>query len=351
MAKLKKRADGRYQRRITLSDGRSKLVYGRSLAALNEAEEAVRAEDRSGLVVGDHTLVGEWAKVWIETYKSGLRPNTVRMYRDTYNLHIRPFLGSMELQAVRPVHVMSVMASVSGSSESQQKKVLLTMRQIFAEARRNRLMNIDPTEGVKITPHATEKKKEYLSMPELKTFIEALSALDDKRPLLFCALCSYCGLRKEEALGLKWSDIEGGRLTVRRALTFSRGHTDSSMELKSKAAHRVLPVPVPLQEILTKAERPCEWIIPTTDGRQMTDGGFKRMWAKAARSSEIHIHPHMLRHTYATNLYRAGVPLRAAQKLLGHSSIQMTANIYTHLEDEDAMAVGGQIDAYLANFA
>ena len=179
VAKLKKRADGRYQRRITLSDGRSKLVYGKSLAALNEAEEAVRAEDRSGLVVGDHTLVGEWAKVWIETYKSGLRPNTVRMYRDTYNLHIRPFLGSMELQAVRPVHVMSVMASVSGSSESQQKKVLLTMRQIFAEARRNRLMNIDPTEGVKITPHATEKKKEYLSMPELKTFIKALSALEE----------------------------------------------------------------------------------------------------------------------------------------------------------------------------
>ena len=71
------------------------------------------------------------------------------------------------------------------------------------------------------------------------------------------------------------------------------------------------------------------------------------MWDKVRKSTELPVHPHMLRHTYATSLYRAGVPLRAAQKLLGHSSIQMTANIYTHLEDEDSMAAAGKLDAYL----
>lgn len=55
----------------------------------------------------------------------------------------------------------------------------------------------------------------------------------------------------------------------------------------------------------------------------------------------------MLRHTYATTLYRAGVDLRTAQKLMGHSSIQMTADIYTHLEAEDSMAVSDQLNAYL----
>lgn len=63
MAKLKKRKDGRYQRKVTLSDGRQKIVYGKTLAELNAAEDALRAQDHAGLQVGDHTLVGEWAKV------------------------------------------------------------------------------------------------------------------------------------------------------------------------------------------------------------------------------------------------------------------------------------------------
>lgn len=54
MTKLKKRKDGRYQRKITLSDGRQKIVYGRTLAELNTAEDALREQDNAGLKVGDH---------------------------------------------------------------------------------------------------------------------------------------------------------------------------------------------------------------------------------------------------------------------------------------------------------
>lgn len=93
----KKRKDGRYQRKITLSDGRQKIVYGRTLAELNAAADAVRDEDRQGIKVGDDTLVGEWAKIWIEKYKSDLRPNTLRMYKDAYNVHILSAVGNMPL--------------------------------------------------------------------------------------------------------------------------------------------------------------------------------------------------------------------------------------------------------------
>lgn len=83
-------------------------MYGRTLAELNAAADAVRDEDRQGIKVGDDTLVGEWARVWIEKYKSDLRPNTLRMYKDTYNVHILPLLGDMELRSVNQ--------QVSGSS-------------------------------------------------------------------------------------------------------------------------------------------------------------------------------------------------------------------------------------------
>ncbi|OUP02648.1 hypothetical protein B5F36_10485 [Anaerofilum sp. An201] len=347
----KKRADGRYQRKITLSDGRQKIVYGRTLAELARAEAEARDADRSGLQVGDHTLVGEWAKIWLETYKSNLRPNTVRMYRGAYNKHIMATLGGMELQSVRPVHIRAVMAKVADKSESLQHKVLLTMRQLFAEARRNHLVAADPTEGVKITAHASPDKVKSVEVEDQQTFVAALRTLEDRRPLAFVGLCLYCGLRKEEALGLQWSDIAGDRLTVRRAVAFSAGHVDESMQLKTKAAHRTLPIPQPLQEILAAAPHTSEWVVPTFDGRRMTDQGFKNMWRKAAAVAPVPLHPHMLRHSYCMALFRAGVDLRTAQVLMGHSSIQVTANIYTRLAEEDAMDAAGQLNAYYAKAA
>ena len=73
---MKKRKDGRYQKKVTLSDGRQKLMYGRTIAEVTQAADALRDEDRMGLVAGDDTTVGEWAKVWITNYKSDLRAST-----------------------------------------------------------------------------------------------------------------------------------------------------------------------------------------------------------------------------------------------------------------------------------
>lgn len=110
----KKRKDGRYQRKLTLSDGRQKMVYGRTLAELNAAADAVRDEDRQGIRVGDSTLVGEWAKIWLEKYKADLRPNTKAMYRNAYNTHILDTIGNMPLRDVKPVHIREVMSGGSG---------------------------------------------------------------------------------------------------------------------------------------------------------------------------------------------------------------------------------------------
>ena len=126
----KKRKDGRYQKKITLSDGRQKMVYGRTLAELNAAADAVRAEDQQGVRVGDNTLVGEWAKIWIDKYKGSLRPNTRKMYQDAYNNHIMEYIGALPLREVRPVHIREIMSQVAGMSESLQHKVLITLHQI-----------------------------------------------------------------------------------------------------------------------------------------------------------------------------------------------------------------------------
>ena len=86
---MTKRADGRYQKKITLSNGKQKIVYGKSPAAVNAAARAILAEDEAGLEIGDR------AKTWLDSYKMTLRYSTIMMYRNAYNKHIMPVIGSM----------------------------------------------------------------------------------------------------------------------------------------------------------------------------------------------------------------------------------------------------------------
>lgn len=345
---LKKRKDGRYQRRVTLSNGKTKMVYGRTQAEVNAAARRAMADDDAGLEVGDSTTVGEWAKIWLTTYKSDLRPATVRMYRDAYNLHIMDTIGGMELRAVRPVHIRRVLSGVADLSESLQHKVLITARQIFTSAKQNHLISSDPTEGLKITRHAKPKRKEYLTPTEYTRLLEDVT---EPRARAFCALCIYCGLRREEALGLRWTDIGPAGLIVARAVSFPAGSNrhDPSMELKSPSANRIVPIPAALRRVLAETPRASEYVVPNARGQIMTQSAYRKMWTTYVEPHfPLPIHAHMLRHTYATNLYRARVDLRTAQQLLGHASIQMTANIYTHLEAADSLQVVDRLDNYFA---
>lgn len=345
MAKqLKKRKDGRYQKSVTLSSGKVKVVYGRTKQELEAAVRAVQREDDDGLEVGDHTTVGQWAHTWMVSYKSQLRFATVRMYQNAYNNHVMDILGSKELRDVRPVHIRAVMSGVADKSESLQHKVLLTMRQLFQTARQNGLVSKDPTEGIKITPHARPKRKEHLSREESETLMQAVS---EPRARAFCALCLYAGLRREEALGLQWADIGKGQLIVSRAMTFGKNQQLPVDELKNRASARILPVPSPLQEILDQTPRLSKYVVPAAGGADMTVTAFRRLWGQVTSAVDFEIRPHMLRHTYATTLYRAGVDLRTAQQLLGHATIQMTAQIYTHLEAEDSLKAASKINSYL----
>ena len=344
--KLKRRADGRYQRKVTLSDGRQKIVYGRTEAELKAAVSSLLSEDDAGLQVGDHTLVGEWAKIWLSSYKLSLRAATVRMYRGCYNKHIMPVLGCMELRDVRPVHVRKVMSSIADKSESTQSKVLLTMRQLFETARQNSLLLRNPCDGIKITRHAKSTAKKYLTPEQADTLMRTVT---EPRARAFCALCLYAGLRKEEALGLRWDDIGPASMAISRGVTFPDGNQpDPSMELKNRASRRVLPIPKKLREVLLATPHIGEYVVPTSTGEVMTSTVYQRLWKSSVASLlDFPLHAHMLRHTYATTLYRAGVDLRTAQQLLGHATIQMTAEIYTHLEAEDSLKAVHRIDEYL----
>jgi integrase len=345
MAKLTKRADGRYQRRVTLSDGTSKIVYGRTIATLKAAEDNLRERDRQGLpTIDKHILVGEWAKEWLKSYKSSLRAGTVEMYRNAYNSHIMDIIGGMAVEDVKPVHIRRVMRACADKSESLQHKVLITCKQLFETARLNHIITTTPCDGIKTTKHNIPPKRKNLTDDEQVALLTGLTG----RALTFVALGLYAGLRREEILGLQWSDIKDDRLTVNRAVTFIKNfQADSDQSLKTKSSHRTIPVPPQLAGILAVAKHNSLYVIPAADGNMITYSSVKRLWEQVTRIVPV-IHPHMLRHSYATSLYRAGVDLKTAQYLLGHSDIRMTAEIYTHIAEDDVANSADKITAYFS---
>lgn len=156
-------------------------------------------------------------------------------------------------------------------------------------------------------------------------------------------------MRREEALGLQWGDIQGGRLTVNRASTFLKNNQpDPVQELKSKASHRTVPMPSVLQDILSGTPRRALYIIARENGEPLSQMAYRSLWAKVQAAAGYSIHAHQLRHSYCSNLYRAGIDLKTAQYLMGHSTIQMTANVYTHMDKEDASASLIQLERYLS---
>ena len=158
------------------------------------------------------------------------------------------------------------------------------------------------------------------------------------RAELFINLGLFCGLSREESLGLLWSgiDFKARKLTVERSTTFVVNQPDENHEVKEKARNRVIPIPDNLFNLLKikKSESKSIYVVPNAHNEEMTLSAFQRMWEPTTDTVDFAVTSHMLRHSYCTSLFRAGIDLKTAQYLMGHADIKMTADIYTHIEKE-----------------
>ncbi len=168
----------------------------------------------------------------------------------------------------------------------------------------------------------------------------------------------YAGLRRGEMLALQWEDVDIDKklIHVTKSLCFLK-NTSTIKTPKTKAGTRCVPIPNVLLAPLIEAKKTSGTICPSVEGELMTYTAYKRAWdsymnylnvCAGGFISDCKQRPriqkmepftaHMLRHTYATMLFDANVDVKSAQKFLGHSSVEVTLSIYTHLTQfkEDA---------------
>jgi integrase len=290
--------------------------------------------------------VSEWMKTWNDTYCAGLQPNTRWAHEIAIDKHITPLIGSVLLAALRPDHVQQMVNALGTKYKPQT--VRNTYSYLSSAMRRavyDRLISQSPCAYITL-PQAPAKKPNYCSPEQVQAVIKEMANSIYYMPILFCAML---GLRRGEALGIKWDDISGDRVHIHKQVTTQKGEAVYK-DLKNTHSERILSMPKALQEALS-IHRIKQKEQKLMAGGTYNDEGFvcagigggflspdcmsamaKRFLSRIGAAPGTHLHD--LRHTYATLLYQEGYTIDVVADLLGHSGV-VTAMKYYVGENEE----------------
>ncbi len=335
MPKYKKRPDGRYLYQLSLGHdetGKRKIknIYAASVRELEtkiaEAREAHRYDRLGDGPVPVYILCDKFLKG-----KAGKAENTHYMYKRMCDNFIVPAIGNKAIDAVRPFDIQDIINDMHARGFTRSIEMLyLTMKQLCDLAFANNWSHTLPYKSVEL-PKIIKQKKQPLSESETAAMLSALPDPVQKRFVFFALMC---GLRKGEILALTGKDIDFDNRTVYIQNNNQNGIIKPYP--KTDAGVRRIPIPDKLMELLEKDGRPAPDTILVPQQKDntkfQTKSSFTKLWNGIVALSGVNTTPHILRHTYATKLYYSGIDVKTAQYLLGHATLQMTLDIYTHLD-------------------
>ncbi len=279
-----------------------------------------------------------------------LSPHTVRAYAGDLERFLGFLAGdflNQSPESVRPaavdtLAVRSFLAhlSRSGVGRRSQGRALSVLRSLFKFACREGELLTNPAAGIR-TPKHPKHLPRHLRPGEVETLIEQPEGGDDLalRDRAFLELLYASGLRVGELVSLDWNDLDLDGRVLRvlgkggkeRMVPFGKPAAEALRAWRRAAASRPAP---------DARERDVDAVFLNSRGGRLTDRSVRRLLDRYADSAQLPpgIHPHTLRHTFATHLLEGGADLRAIQELLGHSSLATTQK-YTHLEIERLLQV------------
>lgn len=351
-----------YTVKVTV-DGKPYYIRGKTKREAREKAALKKAELQAGIELSRDMSVKDWAEKWAAIYKEGkINDRYLADIKSVLDKRILPAIGSKKIKSVKPADLQAILNDLAGQySDSYIKKVKDIIKGLFGEACNNDLILKDPARGLKSVKAKEKAKRRAITQREREI---TLKTAETSRGGLFVLIMLYAGLRPGEVAALRWNDIDMDKkvLHVRHALK-----ADGSIgDPKSKAGIRDVPVPSYLYDRLAAIEHgPFDLVCVNSQGGHYTESSIERMWKTFKRDMNItagckmkrnQIQPpyfvpddltlYCYRHTYATDLQAAGVPINVAKELMGHSSIEVTASCYTHQSDDSFADAAAKIEAY-----
>lgn len=338
-----------------------KEFYGATMKEANAKMEAYKQDIQSGMDIElSQQRLSEAMRTWLFEVKkvdNDLQPNSFARYECAFRIHLVPSrLGGLIVRDIKSLDIQRFLNGLSADGHSHQlmKNTFKVLRMFFVYATAEGYCTKNPCANIKVPGDKPKKELIETFTDEEIALIKAKAV--NHRLRLLVILGYSTGLRKGELLALRYGDIKDNEVHVRANLTAPtivgkngvRERKTIIGETKTQDSNRVVPIAqevmaeVTAHRIRQMAERLAlgiggepEYIFTTETGLLYDPTNIYRAFQRLLKRAGVKPRKfHALRHTYATKLVRAGVPLPTVQKLLGHSKIDMTM-VYVQTDIND----------------
>jgi integrase len=354
--------------------GARRRRWSTGFATRKEAEaerDRMRSEIRNGVdVIPKKITVAGYLSRWLAHITPRVAPRTAQSYRGVVEGRLIPTFGATELSRLTALQISEAVAVWASGPRNDGRKgklsprsvqiALVVLRMALSQAVKWNVIVRNVAEQVD-APRLERAEQAFVSADDLdRLFVEAEKS--DMLPAV--AISIGLGLRRAELLGLQWGDIDFERRTVSITRTLQR--VDGKLTTKSpktKLSRRTLVAPAFVLDAL-RSHRSAQaaqrlalglgrggtdaWIFASAAGGPLDMDAFaKRFRRLAERAGLPHVHLHSLRHGYAVLGLQAGIDLKTISSNLGHSSIRLTADTYSHVVSSVGEDAADRIDAII----
>lgn len=296
--------------------------------------------------------LSQWLEIWLEMYTSSIRPGTLLSYKNSVNRHIVPRLGNYKLGELKPHLIQRFIKELENHPDDLCPKTIKNIHSVLhkalEEAVRVEYLVKNPSDKT-ILPKVGKPKVEPFSGEELDRFMNAIIGTPNE-DLFFTAL--WTGMRLSELLGLQWQcvDFSKGTILIDKQLSWLRKNDKGRLLVKTKnGKERKISPPAEVMKHLQRVKRrQAEWqlkagsrwnnelglVFTNERGRYLSQTTIQHRFKRICRSIGLERHFHDMRHTFATEGIRIGIPIKTVSETLGHYSTAFTMDVYGHATEQ-----------------
>lgn len=348
-------------------NGRRKQKWFSGYRTKKEAEKdlakIITELENKTFILPEKITFKEHLEYWMENHvKVNLSPTTIWGYDSIIKKHINPILGHIELQKLRPVDIQQYYNikkdELSGKTLTQHHRVI---RKALDYAYKLQMIPNNPADAVE-PPKPKKYKAKVLTREEIKALLKALEGDKLEVPI---NLCLALGLRRGELLALKWEDInfKEGTIHIRRNLVRA-GNKLVLKEPKSETSNRLLKLSPTLLKMLKKHRKKQlelkmllgelfednNFVFTKNNGELINPATFSHQFSDFLKKNNLpQIRLHDLRHTNATLMLQSNIAPKIASNRLGHSTITITMDLYSHVLTDMEEETAKKLDEILYN--
>ena len=319
---MTKRKDGLWQEQMTVIENgqkKSKYFYGHTKREVLDKIAAYQGKAERG------PLFEDVADEWDTAHREAVSYNGHRAYSVPYKATVDRFRGI----PIRDITAQDVNLYIDGISNQGYAKrtvkgYVSLLNLIYVYAINNGYCATNPAAFVTVSPRLKTEKRGVPDQSEIEKI-----KINVNEPFgLFAFFLLYTGCRRGEALALTYDDIDYANKTIRidKSLYWINNQPHIK-ETKTEAGTRTII----LLDVLRKKLPKKTGYVFGINGQPFTAIAWRRRWEKYVENTSLKVTPHQLRHLFATVLYECGIDEKMAQELMGHSSIKVTRDIYTHI--------------------